>query len=265
MFAFFIPVTFPLDYSYYFINCRRHFYTITLYLLFPHICRVSFCNCLETLKLILSNFITFSYLKLSPLFYSKECSPSHLSFLWMQFLSIWNPLSCLVLHLLTARSWALKAVHNARCLGFLFRSTVWVSHLRNRVHLQPVTLAVQTLNGKCCFREWKNWIHKYNSQHWSALLCSKSLHAIETYPGTTYSPLWYTDFLVLSKSFDALLLQWLPQQILFPCHLQGIYASWISSLLGLYLLCYFLAFIRVDEVTWAHWQHWQGPWLQHSI
>lgn len=148
MFAFFIPVTFPLDYSYYFINCRRHFYTITLYLLFPHICRVSFCNCLKTRKLILSNFITFSYLKLSPLFYSKECSPSHLSFLWMQFLSIWNPLSCLVLHLLTAHSWALKAVHKARCLGFLFRSTVWVSHLRNRVHLQPVTLAVQTLNGK---------------------------------------------------------------------------------------------------------------------
>lgn len=35
---------------------------------------------------------------------------------------------------------------------------------------------------------WKRCICKYSSQHQSSHLCSKSLHAVQTDPGTTYSP-----------------------------------------------------------------------------
>lgn len=88
---------------------------------------------------------------------------------------------------------------------------------------------------------------------------------MQTYPGTSYSPfdVWIFSFylkvlmLLSSSDFHNKSFPW--------SHLEGIYPSWIFSLLGLYLLCYFFAFIRVDQGNWAHWQPWQCSWLQHSI
>lgn len=45
-------------------------------------------------------------------------------------------------------------------------------------------------------------------------------------------------------------------------HQQGICSSWIFSLWGLYLPCYFFfTRVRADKVNWAQSQHWQCPWL----